>query len=104
MSANCKFIHLRTYKYGTGPLNPPKLLSEKGGLTIAYKVHDNGDVEVGEAYCNPLDNFCRRIGRAISSGRIAAGKGRIIGNYEEESNDNESIAAFVVRHCKFTSY
>lgn len=99
-----KFIHLRTYKYGAGMFSPAKLLSEKGGLTIAYRKLDNGDVEVGEAYCNPQDNFCRRIGRAISTGRINAGKGRIIGNYDQQANANESLTAFVVRHCKFTSY
>lgn len=46
----------------------------RGGMTIAF-IHDashTGDDElraVGRAYCNPVDNYSRRIGRDIARGR-----------------------------------
>ena len=58
------YIHLR-YQEDDGTIN------NHGGLTIAYREHDNGTVfEVAIARCNLLDNFCRKTGRCIALGNL----------------------------------
>ena len=44
----------------------------KGGATVAYDVVD-GVVQFAVAICSTRDNFCRRIGRAVSEGRLKDG-------------------------------
>jgi hypothetical protein len=66
-----KYIH---YRFG----HPPK---PRGGLTIAYNV--DGHVAVySVARCSPKDNFNKRVGRAIATGRydksIATGEVRSV--------------------------
>jgi hypothetical protein len=41
-----------------------------GRATIAYEEMENHDVIVTVAYCSPKDQFTRKIGRAIASGRL----------------------------------
>jgi hypothetical protein len=41
----------------------------QGVVTVAYE-RRNGMIFCGFAFCSPKDPFCRRIGRAIASGRL----------------------------------
>lgn len=45
-----------------------------GGFTVAYRVLDSGVVEWNYARCNEMDNFSRKIGRDIASGRLNSNK------------------------------
>jgi hypothetical protein len=55
------------------------VISGKGGATVAIRMLPDSPVAiVSTAYCNSNDNFSRRLGRAISAGRIdsyLAGRG-----------------------------
>lgn len=46
--------------------------SNKGGATVAYEEID-GNLHFAVAVCSDRDNFCRRIGRAVASGRLKLG-------------------------------
>lgn len=46
----------------------------RGGVTVYYEEIEPKYFRVGVAYCSPLDNFSREIGRAISMGRFKNGK------------------------------
>lgn len=52
-------------------------------FTVSYIITDVDDnrvwVRAAAAKRNPKDNFCRRIGRLISGGRILSGKGEGMG-------------------------
>jgi len=73
-----RYIH---WRFG----QPPK---PRGGLTVAYSVDKvaynlNGHVAVyAVARCSPKDNYNKRVGRAIATGRydksIAAGEIRSV--------------------------
>lgn len=65
---NIQFLHIR-------PRHLDGTFMTKGGTTYAFTQNDDGSFSVAEARCHWNDNFCRRIGRAISSGRLKAGKG-----------------------------
>lgn len=58
-----EFVHFRAINQETG-----KLLS-KGGATVYYNPVKPGVIAVGVALCSFKDNFNRKIGRRISSGR-----------------------------------
>lgn len=45
--------------------------SDKGGLTLAYAVHGNGDVSLALATCSDEDSFNRKLGSKIATGRLA---------------------------------
>ena len=62
-----KFMHLRQE-------DEEENLSAKGGLTIAYAESEHG-VEWAYAICNSHDHYCKKIGRAISLGRLKKGAG-----------------------------
>lgn len=69
-----KFIHIRNmFNENNGD---DSYISCKGGKTIAFEVfkHPENDnrvvVHYAEAKCHERDNFCRRIGRIKSSGRL----------------------------------
>ena len=66
-----KYIHYRYKRFDGTP-------HTKGGETFAYVVHANGSVTVARALCNPKDNYCKRIGRDISTGRLIKGHGKTI--------------------------
>ncbi len=59
---NLRYLHMREYD-GFDILG-------RGGKTICYKEEDDGTIIYTIAYCSSRDNFCRRIGRAISRGRF----------------------------------
>ena len=73
-----KYIHLR-YPDPRDPAKP----SGKGGLTICYQV-DGDEVHYAEAQCHMKDNFSRRKGRLISSGRLHKGKSFVFHGNEEK--------------------
>jgi hypothetical protein len=56
-----KYIHYRLISNGQ-----PK---SRGGVTIAYDV-DGDHVYYAVARCSPKDNYNKRIGRAIATGRF----------------------------------
>lgn len=63
-------MHYRKYdRYGQ--------IVPQGGLTLAIK-QDGNQVSVAMAECGRKDNFCREFGRRISTGRLNAGKVRVI--------------------------
>src|ERR1700731_667897 len=61
MSSSIRFIHIRQPN------------SQKGGKTFAY-VATKDLVEFAMAECSSRDNYCRKTGRAIATGRLNAGK------------------------------
>jgi len=91
------YIHLR-YKNDDGSV------ANQGGLTIAWRQHENSEssnektvnvLEVAIARCNILDNFCRRVGRAIATGNL---------NYDRywlHQVDNSDINAINTDVCNF---
>jgi len=62
-----KYIHLRRRDPFWGHLEP------RGGITVAYDVID-GNVQYAWSQCSLKDHYNRAIGRAVSSGRLAASK------------------------------
>lgn len=58
-----KFIHIRSF-VGTR-------LQEKGGTTIAYDYNpDTHEARFAIAKCSHKDNYCKRIGRDVATGRL----------------------------------
>lgn len=76
--SSTKFIHYRFYPEGHPPTNGFKnhMVSASSGASIAYKEidGDNGrqpTIAVGIAWCNPKDNFSRKMGRTVAEGRLS---------------------------------
>lgn len=63
-----KFIHLRYIN----PFNDN--VETKGGFTVAYVEHANDTVTYAIAKCSKKDNYCKRIGRDVATGRMKAGQ------------------------------
>lgn len=63
-----RFIHLRFW-------NEDGLPQNRGGTTIAYKADpDNlNTFNVAYSICHPNENYCRKIGRNITEGRLHSG-------------------------------
>lgn len=62
--ASVRFVHLR-----------PEIKTEsKGGVTLAYisDVDQDGNplTKIAAAFCNPIDNYSKRLGRIKSFGRL----------------------------------
>lgn len=70
MQVPVRYIHVRDHKTGkTGEVT----VVSNGGATIGYM--QNGEkVIYTVSRCNEKDVFCRRVGRAITRGRLLAGK------------------------------
>jgi hypothetical protein len=45
----------------------------RGGVTIAYHLLDNGHAFVAFSRCSDKDNFCKKTGRNIAIGRLQSG-------------------------------
>jgi hypothetical protein len=71
----CKFLHIRNTEAGQ--------VTGKGGLTVAYSQAE-GNLYYAVARCSSRENFCRKIGRAVSRGRLAEGKGTVLPIGESE--------------------
>ena len=48
----------------------PKYFNTKGGVTIATKVGDDGNLYFGFAVCSPVDVYSKAIGRQLSANRL----------------------------------
>lgn len=95
-----RYLHYRPYL----SVNYTPVVAGKGGTTVAY-VEDEGEntITFGVAYCNDVDNFCRRLGRIISKGRLNTKPETFTGNYkefiafcDEQSNANEQYRSIQV--------
>jgi len=81
-----KFVHVRNYTWD-GAVHPT------GGHTIAYEY--NPDTRVAAyavAHCSPKDHYNKKIGRAVSSGRL--GKSAATCNVPEGAH----VADAITRH------
>ena len=59
-----KFIHIRARRANGSVL-------EKGGTTVAYDFNPETRIaHFAVAYCSKRDNYCKRIGRDVASGRL----------------------------------
>lgn len=76
-----KFIHIRT--------------GLKGGTTIGYSFDGVGNrVVYAVAKCNANENYNKKIGRAVTTGRLNKGRGQIV-NIPE----GEKITDFIIAHA-----
>ncbi len=82
MNNEIGFHHIREYETLK---DNTSVVSGKGGMTVAYREVMPGLMEYTWAACNIKDNFCRKIGRDISSGRLLHDKGVEVfhGSYKE---------------------
>lgn len=64
-----QFIHRRNFDHMwyAGP-------STHGGATVAYQEVKPGLIEYSVARCSTRDNFNKKLGRDIATGRLAVGK------------------------------
>ena len=84
-----RYTHIRAKKTQAVPVGRQKILfldvtdehtgrpvlEDKGGTTVAWQYDDaHQKIIYALAHCSDKDNFCRKTGRAVSSGRLAAGK------------------------------
>ena len=82
----------------------------RGGVTVYYEEVEPKYFRVGIAYCSPLDNFSREIGRAISMGRFK--NGRAIQSEMSWEEFNAWIVSFIkvrfesiqARHGRWSAY
>lgn len=87
------FVHLRYYNDAGQPTNT-------GGITIAYQ--DEGEkLRVAFSRCHWNDNFCRRIGRNIATGRLASGDCWLIDKSIDKSVF-DTVISFVDSHISLT--
>ena len=63
---NIQFMHYRKY---AGVWND---ISSRGGATVAILPQDNGTALISVATCSSEEVFNKKVGRAVSSGRIQA--------------------------------
>lgn len=75
-SKEIRYIHLRNHSYLNAIQKGDKrgTVEARGGVTIAY-VRDGDTCKFAWAQCSGRDVFSRKIGRAISSGRLLGGDG-----------------------------
>ena len=79
-----KFIHIRT--------------GLKGGITIGYKLELTPHfrrVTYAVARCNSKENYNKKIGRAVTTGRLHAGHTRVFA----VADNNEKIVDIIIRHA-----
>ena len=60
------YVHLHQH-------NHDKQINPYGGVTIGYSIHRNV-VHYALAKCKSVDRFNRKVGRAITTGRLRKGK------------------------------
>lgn len=73
--ASVKFVHLRDIDMDSGQPLP------QGGITVAFTlVKEREDPEGTDLYwaaraeCSQRDNFCKKVGRSIATGRLRCGQ------------------------------
>lgn len=63
----------------------------KGGVTVAWTYDDtNRRLTYNASICSMKDNFCRRIGRAIASGRLVSDRDTKVVPYKDISGEDRS--------------
>jgi hypothetical protein len=63
----------------------------KGGATVAWLYDDEKkQVVYNVSGCSMKDNFCRRIGRAIASGRLLTGKDTKVVDYKNVTDKGQA--------------
>ena len=78
-----KFIHIRR-GIGAG-------MQEKGGTTIAYSFNpESRQAAYAVAHCSSKDNYCKKIGRDVATGRLLNNKGGQV-----TVPEGESVANFI---------
>ena len=73
MYEDITFMHLRCEKSGELYLTwerQPKYYKPNGGVTIATKVGDDGNLYFGFAVCSPIDVYSKATGRQIAANRL----------------------------------
>lgn len=65
-----RYIHLRVHDFPAPGDDQDALLSPFGGTTIAYRLLDEKTIEYAVAECNDKDNYNKKIGRDIATGRL----------------------------------
>ena len=76
-----QFIHRRPF---AGFCTP----ASRGGFTVAYQEVKPGLIEYSRATCSTRDNFNKKLGRAIATGRLVNSKtGEISGITVKEFRD-----------------
>jgi hypothetical protein len=64
-----RYLHIRNHNFDQS-------FDTKGGITVGYEINslvEPHQLQMATAYCNPADNYCRRIGRLIVEGRMNKG-------------------------------
>lgn len=92
-----KFIHVRVPRDPEG--DPNGQVDVKGGTTIAYDVQKSEDeqtlvVTYIAARCHYRDNYSRKIGAAIASGRLKSSKHQ---NYTLKINSGDKVVESILR-------
>ena len=64
-----QYIHRRPFA-ATGPYSP----ASRGGFTVAYQEVKPGLIEYSIATCSTRDNFNKKLGRDIATGRLVNNK------------------------------
>lgn len=71
-----KFRHYRRVNVGLDSEGRPyEAINPCGGATVAYAetsmgIDGTNGYLIGVAYCNPVDNYCKKYGRAKAEGRL----------------------------------
>jgi hypothetical protein len=76
-----KFLHFRYVDINDGPDTQTDTVRTKGGKTIAYEAAE-GKLKYSIARCADRENFCRRTGRLVSSGRFNHGQVFVVENFD----------------------
>lgn len=88
-----KFVHIRHYTWDGK-------VYAKGGHTIAYNFDpETRQAVYTEAKCNDRDHYNKKIGRAITGGRLAKH-----GGTQVQVPEDQRVADFIVRHLATTKY
>lgn len=65
-----RYEHCRNFSKPNGYGFDPTIISPLGGVTLAYLENDKNEIlETGAAYCSETEQYVKKIGRDISSGR-----------------------------------
>lgn len=85
-----RFIHLRNW-------DSAENLMPHGGYTIGW-CSVNGDIHFAYSQCSLADNYNKKIGRNIVTGRLSSGDYRIIPCVEQDLIHDE-LTTWVLQHA-----
>jgi len=90
---NEKLLHKKIYYIHLRYENPDHAIANTGGITIAFHKEDS-KLFVAYARCHWNDNYNKRIGRNIASGRLLSGDCYAL-NLDSEDNVFTDVVTFV---------